>query len=177
MRCMVPACPFDTEVMIVPTGEVPAVASEHLQLLAIHMQSVHVVAPMPPVQQAVAQPAAPPPPRTEKVPYPKLHMKDGSVSEEEWEYFTFAWGTYKGMAQVTVGTKDVLASMLGEVSNKIFSRLGEPGYRALTEVTLLAEARKIVVKHRNKLLNRLKLSTMNQGVMKVSPPSRQGSNR
>ena len=64
---------------------------------------------------------------------------------------------------VGAGAKDVLASVLGEVSNKIFSRLGETGYKNLMEDTLLDEAKKIVVKNRNKLLNRLKLSTMTQG--------------
>jgi hypothetical protein len=53
---------------------------------------------------------------------------------------------------------------LGEdVGARVFNRFGKVGYDALTENELLAEAKKMVVKRRNMLVNRMKLSGMTQG--------------
>ena len=44
----------------------------------------------------------------------------------------------------------------------MFNRLGKAGYNTLTEYELLVHAKKIVVKERNLLVNRLKLATIVQ---------------
>jgi hypothetical protein len=49
------------------------------------------------------------------------------------------------------------------VASLVYSRLGDVKLKALAEAELLQEARKLAVKTRNKLVQRLKLGTMVQG--------------
>jgi hypothetical protein len=51
-------------------------------------------------------------------------------------------------------------SLGDDVSERVFNRFGKVSYDALTEEELLAEAKKMVVMRRNKLVNRMKLSGM-----------------
>ena len=57
----------------------------------------------------------------------------------------------------------MLASVLGETYTKVFGRLGVTAYDALTEQSLLEKAKELVVIRRNKLVNRMKLASMQQG--------------
>ena len=91
-------------------------------------------------------------------------MKDGCTSEESWDFFTFSWRQYKTLANITGNVKERLGVCLGEVvAGMVFARVGDARYNELSEEDLLEEARQLIVKKRNKLVNRLKLSAMLQG--------------
>ena len=168
MKCKVPLCTYNTEEDIDETSTV----GEHLQRLGFHVDAVH---PKPPPQPAATDHPAPAPARTEKIDRPKLEMKDGSSSEEQWNFFTFSWQQYKTIAKITGNEKERLGVCLGyTVASMVYARLGDTRYKELTEDDLLKEARQLVVKTRNKLVHRLKLGTMVQGEMSRSPPLRQG---
>ena len=83
LKCMVPTYTYDTEEDI---DELSA-TGEHLTLLGFHVDAVH---PKPPPQPAATGHPAPAPARTEKIDRPKLEIKDGSSSEEQWNFFTFS---------------------------------------------------------------------------------------
>ena len=78
---------------------------EHLKLLGFHEDAVHPrLAPQP----LAGQQLAPTHPRTEKIAYPKLEMKDGSSTEEQWNFFTFSWQQYnliRGLADEEIKRK------------------------------------------------------------------------
>jgi hypothetical protein len=115
---------------------------------------VDAVHPRPPPQ---LQPAAtaPAPARTEKIDRPKLEMKDGSSTEEQWNFFTFSLQQYKTIANITGNEKERLGVCLGDmVASLVYARLGDQKYKELTEDDLLKEARQLVVKSRNKLVHR-----------------------
>ena len=157
MKCKVPGCPYDTEEDIAGISA----TGEHLQLLGFHVEAVH---PKPGTQLVAGDTQAPTPVRLEKIQCPKLELKGGSCSEEQWEYFTFRWEQYKTMVEISGREKKNLALGLGdEVVGLVFHRLGRATYTALTEEGLLREAKHLVVKSRNKLVHRLKLGTMVQG--------------
>ena len=101
--------------------------------------------------------------RTEKFPRPKLILVDGYVNEEDWEYFNNSWTSYKTLANPGTSAKEVLGASLGEVDSMVFARVGAKVYTELTEDKLLEEAKKMVLKKRNKLVNRLKLNSLVQG--------------
>ena len=62
-----------------------------------------------------------------------------------------------------IGTeKHQLGSALGETFTKVFGRLGPAAYTALTEQELLAQARLLIIKRRNKYVHRHKLNLMKQ---------------
>ena len=153
MKCKVP----DTEEDIASLSA----TGEHLQLLGFHVEAVH---PKPWTQPVARDTQAPTPVMLEKIQCPKLELKGGSCSEEQWEYFTFRWEQYKKMVEISGREKENLALGLGdEVVGLVFHRLGRATYTALTEEGLLREAKHLVVKSRNKLVHRLKLGTMVQG--------------
>ena len=77
MKCPYPSCDYDTGTEIPEDGSIEL----KLQLLGIHERGVHPINTQP-VQQAA--------PRTEKFSRPKLELKDGMVSEEDWEFFCTA---------------------------------------------------------------------------------------
>ena len=111
----------------------------------------------------------------EKIQCPKLELKGGSSTEEQWEFFTFRWGQYKTMVDITGRETENLAIGLGaEVVGLVFHRLGKGTYEALTEGNLLKEAKQLVVKSRNKLVHRLKLGPWSRGETSRSPPLRHG---
>ena len=95
MRCKVPQYTYDTEEDIAKTSTV----SEHLQLLILHVDAGH---PKPPPQQP-ATTDQPTQARTEKINHPKLELKDGSTSEESWEFFTFSWPQYNWKCEGEIG--------------------------------------------------------------------------
>ena len=98
-------------------------------------------------------------------------MNDGCTSEELWDFFMFSWRQYKTLTNITGNVKE----RLGEaVACMVFARIGDARYNELSEENLLEEARQLIVKKRNKLVNRLKLSAMVQGETSQSPLSRQG---
>ena len=157
VKCKVPTCTYDTEADIEKTSKV----GEHLQRLGFHVGAVH---PMQVPQPVAAQQPAPTNPRTKKIAYPKLEMKDGSSTEEQWNFFTFSWQQYKVMANIGGQEKERLGGCLGDtVVGMVFARHGNKRYKELTEEELVTEAKQLVVKSRNKLFHRLKLATMAQG--------------
>ena len=100
-------------------------------------------------------------------------MKDGSSTEEQWNFFTFSWQQYKTIANIAGHEKERLGVCLGDtVASMVYARLGDKKYKELTEADLPKEARQLVVKSRNKLVHRLKLGAMVQGEMSRSPPLR-----
>ena len=84
VKCEVLMCTYKTEDNIAKESS----TGDHLTLLGVHMDAVH---PKPPqLQPAVPGQPAPAPARTEKIDRPKLEMKDGSSTEEQWNFFTFS---------------------------------------------------------------------------------------
>ena len=123
------------------------------ELLNDHVRFAH--------QAAVA--GAPNAMKAEKLVRPQVHVKDGQIDEEAWEYFCHKWTTYKRQASLTVATKSHLESCLGDdVTLVLFGRLGQTGWDALTEDTLLDTVRDVFVKKRNRMVNRLKLNNLLQ---------------
>ena len=157
MKCKVPACTYNTEEDI----DKSAKTGEHLQLLGFHVEAIH---PKPVPQPEVGTHHATAPTRMEKIQCPKLELKGGSSTEEQWELFTFRWGQYKTMVDISGReTKNLAIGLGAEVEGLVFHRLGKESYEALSEENLLKEAKQLVVKSRNKLVHRLKLGTMVQG--------------
>ena len=157
LKCEVPTCTYKTEDAIAKESS----TGEHLMLLGFHVDAVH---PKPQLQPAATGHPAPAPARTEKIDRPKLEMKDGSSTEEQWNFFTFSWQQYKTIANITGNEKERLGVCLGDtVASLVYARLGDQKYKELTEADLLKEARQLVVKSRNKLVHRLKLGAMVQG--------------
>ena len=143
MKCKVLGCKYDTEEDIEKTAK----TGEHLQLLGFHVDAVH---PKPEPQQAVGVTHAPTTTRMEKIQCPKLELKGGSSTEEQWEFFTFRWGQYKTMVNIAgLETKNLAVGLGAEVVGLVFHRLGKETYEALTEENLLKEAKQLVVKSRN----------------------------
>jgi hypothetical protein len=70
---------------------------------------------------------------------------------------------YKTLADPAGHAREILVACLGEVASKGFNRVGSAAYSTLSEEDLLGEAKKLVVKRMNKLVNRLKLNAMVQG--------------
>ena len=91
---------------------------------------------------------------------PKLEVNGSHVLEEACDYFTFSLMQYKTVENIAINKKHMLATTLREVNSRLYNRLGNCHYKHLTEVLLLDEARKLVVKKRNKLVNRMKLASM-----------------
>jgi hypothetical protein len=103
MKCKVPTCTYDTVDDIDETSKVEA----HRRLLGFHVDAIH------------PKPAHP---RTEKIAYPKLEMKDGSSSEEQWNFFTFSWQQYKAIAHIDVHEKERLGVCPGDtVASMVFA--------------------------------------------------------
>ena len=151
MKCPYPDCGYNTDAEIAADGSIEL----KLQLLGIHERGMHPINTQP-VQQAA--------PRTEKFSRPKLELKDGMVSEEDWEFFLHNWAEYKRLADPGTHSREILGLSLGEVAGRVFNRVGSTSYDKLTEQELLNEARNLAVKRRNKLVNRIKLAGMVQGV-------------
>ena len=78
---------------------------------------------------------------------------DGYINEEAWEYFVNSWQSYKTLANPGTSAREILGASLGEVDNMVFARVGAKTYNELTEVKMLEEAKKMVLKKRNKLVN------------------------
>ena len=148
MKCPYPNCEYNTDTEIAADGSIEF----KLQLLSIHERGVHPTQPV--------QPAAP---RMEKFTRPKLELKDGMVSEEDWEFFLHNWDEYKRLADPGTHSREILGLSLGEVAGRVFNRVGSTTYDKLTEQELLSEAKNLAVKRRNKLVNRIKLAGMIQG--------------
>ena len=150
MKCEYQDCVYDTDGVIPKESTVP----EKLQLMQMHIGAKHAA---PPVVAPVATA------RMEKFPRPKLMLVDGYIDEEAWEYFINSWKNYKTLANPGGSAREILGACLGEVDNMVFARAGSEVYNKMTEANLLEEARKMVVKKRNKLVNRLKLNSLVQG--------------
>ena len=150
MKCEYQDCGYDTDNAIPEESTV----SEKLELMKMHIGARHaappVVAPLPTA-------------RMEKFPRLKLLLVDGYVDEEAWEYFVNSWRSYKTLANPGTIAREILGASLGEVDNMVFARVGAVAYNGMTEDNLLEEARKMVLKKRNKLVNRLKLNSLVQG--------------
>ena len=107
IKCKVPTCTFNTVDEIDETSKVGA----HLILLGFHVDAVH---PKPTLQPLAVQHSGPANPRTEKIAHPKLEMKDGSSSEEQWNFFTFSWQQFKAIAKIGGHEKERLEVCLGD---------------------------------------------------------------
>ena len=97
MKCKMPTCTFNTVDEIDETSKVGA----HLSLLGFHVDAIHPKSAPQPL--AVQQPA-PANPRTEKIAHPKLEMKDGSSSEEQWNFLPSAGSSTRPSPTLT-GTR------------------------------------------------------------------------
>ena len=150
MKCPSPNCEYNTDTEIAADGSIEF----KLQLLSIHERIVH---------STNIQPVQPAAPRMEKFTRPKLELKDGMVSEEDWEFFLHNWAEYKRLADPGTHSREILGLSLGEVAGRVFNRVGSTTYDKLTEQELLSEAKSLAVKRRNKLVNRIKLAGMIQG--------------
>ena len=142
LPCPVPSCDYITVEVEVA-----------LKMLEMHERHAHV-APVPVGndQQQV---------RPEKIRRPQLVVKEGFVTEEAFEYFEHAWDEYKTLAGVTTAVKQHLSSCLGEeVSTLVHATYGTAGYKALTEASLMAAAKGIMVKTRNRLVMELQLKNL-----------------
>ena len=125
------------------------------KLVEVHVKFAH---------QAVAANAGAAIMKAEKLVRPTLKLRDDLVDEETYEYFLHRWTTYKAQANLTLNTKSHLESCLGEdITVILFGRLGQDGWEALTEDTLLENVKQIFVKKRNRMVNRLKLQSLMQG--------------
>ena len=69
---------------------------------------------------------------------------------------------FKSLANVGAQGKVHLLTVLGEVSQKVYQRVGVMAFSNLDEQGLLDKAARVAVKKRNKLVNRLKLYDMKQ---------------
>ena len=153
MKCPKGGCDYDTAADIDDAGDV----SNHVKLLEVHCTYAH-----PPVGVQNAGGTGQLASRTARIQQPKVVVTDGAVLEEDWEFFLHSWSEYKALASPGTQSKEILGNVLGEIAAGVFSRLGKAGYEALTEADLLVHARKLVVKERNLLVNRLKLATITQ---------------
>ena len=127
---------------------------------ALKLQENHVKY----AHQEAAAGAAPATLKAEKLVRPTIKTRDGTIEDEEWEYFLHRWNTYKAQANLTVSTKSHLESCLDtEVTMILFGRLGQAGWDQLTEKTLLEEVKNVFVKKRNRMVNWLKLHNLLQG--------------
>ena len=154
MRCLKEGCPFDTDEQI----DASSSQADKLAVLRLHVDTNHLNG----GQEQVAVSAGSQV-HAERMQKPKLVTSDGMVAEEDWEFFVHSWKQYKALAKVAPDTAPAHLSMvLGEVSGRVFNRVGKVAFEALTEAQLLDEAAKLAVKKRNKLVNRIKLSKMAQ---------------
>ena len=148
-----PKCTYNREEDIASTSVLEA----HLKLLGFHVDAIH------------PKPPTPVNPITVKTAYPKLQLKDGFVSEEQWNFFTYSWQKYKSVANMNGREKDRLGACLGaclgdKVATKIFTKLGAEIYKELAEVEMMHKTRQLLVKTRNRLAHILKLGVMAQWV-------------
>ena len=149
--CTFQGCQYDTDQALTQAKN-PTLA-DHLAMLRLHYAGV-----LPPPQAALP---VIPQQNNQWVSPPKLILVDGKMEEAAWEVFANAWENFKSAGNVQVGNKNpLLASVLGETYSKVFGRLGAIAYEALTEQSLLERARELVVIRRNKLVNRMKLASM-----------------
>ena len=150
MKCKYQDCNYDTDEDIPKESTV----AEKLQLMQMHIGASYAAPPL----VATVVPA-----RMEKFPRPKLVLVDGYVGEEDWEYFINSWKSYKALANPGNSAREILSASLGEVDNMVFARVGAVTFNVMYEADLLEEARKMVLKKRNKLVNRLKLNSPGAG--------------
>ena len=87
---------------------------------------------------------------------------NGEATEEEWDFVCHEWDNFKKLTNVGGNGKEHLKTVLSDISEKVYQRLGAREYSALDEQGLLEEAAAIAVKKRNKLVHRLKLYDMKQ---------------
>ena len=125
-----PQCTYNTEEDIASTSMVEA----HLRLLSFHVDTTH---PMPPLTTNQPMPVNT---STVKTADPKPQLKDGFVSEEQWNFLTHSWQQYKSAANMDGSEKDRLGACLGDmVATKIFAKLGDRIYKELVEVEMMQE--------------------------------------
>ena len=153
MRCPVSTCAYETSNDVGEDNEVAVTA--HLEMLKLHCTYAHSE----PTSTATVPGE---PSRTARIQQPKIVLTDGSVEAEDWEFFLHSWSEYKSLSAPGSRVKEILGNVLGEVAAGVFNRLGKDAYAALTENDLLQHAKKLVVRERNCLINRLKLSSMTQ---------------
>ena len=153
MRCPVSACVYETSNDI---GEDDGgTVAAHLELLKLHCTYAH--------SESTSTATIPGDlSRTARIQQPKVVLTNGSIEAEDWEFFLHSWTEYKSLAAPGGRVKEILSNVLGEVAAGVFNRLGKDAYNKLTEDDLLQHAKKLVVKERNCLINRLKLSSMTQ---------------
>ena len=154
MKCLKVGCPFDTDERILATSS----QADKLAVLRLHVDTTHLMG-----GQEQAGTIASTHVHAERMQKPKLVTSDGMVAEEDWEFFVHSWKQYKALAKVGADTATAHLSMvLGDISGRVFNRVGKVAFEALTEMQLLDEAAMLAVKRRNKLVNRIKLSKMAQ---------------
>ena len=126
MRCKVPQCTYNKEEDNTSTSVMEA----HFRLLSFHMDAIH---PRPPLTAHQQTPIHPIKVKTADT---KLQLKDGFVSEEQRNFFTYRWQQYKSAANMDGSEKNRLGACLGAclgdtVATKIFAKLGKRSTRSL----------------------------------------------
>ena len=106
MRCPKGDCSYNTANEIEDAGDV----SNHVKLLEMHCVYAHPAG----GQNAggTGQLAS----RTARIQQPKVIITDGSVLEEDWEFFLHSWSEYKTLASPGSQAKEILGNVLGEIA-------------------------------------------------------------
>jgi hypothetical protein len=113
IKCLQQDCVYTTAVDI-PAG---STITEQLTMHSLHVKMTHPDAPPQTVHQHPALD------RTEKFVRPKLAVHDGSVAEEDWEYFVNSWNEYKTLSGLGAHAKEILGQCLGDVGGSVFNRV------------------------------------------------------
>ena len=117
MRCPTSGCGYDTATDIEDATDI----SNHVKLLEVHCVYAH------PGATAHAGGTGQLASRTARIQQPKIIVTDGTVLEEDWEFFLHSWSEYKTLASPGTQAKEILGNVLGEIAAGVFSRLGKAG--------------------------------------------------
>ena len=155
LTCPHAGCQYNTGQDL--NADVNPTVADQIAMLGHHRGGVHEHPPAPPQVQP------PPAQNVTRVRPPQLRLEEGKIEEPDWEAFLAEWDNFKVAGNLQIGTeKHQLGSVLGETYTKVFGRLGPAAYAALTEQELLAQAKLLVIKRRNKYVHRHKLNLMKQ---------------
>ena len=81
---------YDSSTEIADAGDI----SNHVKLLEVHCTFAHAIG----VQNASGTGQFPS--RTARIQQPKVVLTDGTVREEDWEFFLHSWSEYKTLASL-----------------------------------------------------------------------------
>ena len=93
---------YDSSTEIADAGDI----SNHVKLLEVHCTFAHAIG----VQNASGTGQFPS--RTARIQQPKVVLTDGTVREEDWEFFLHSWSENIGIAWVSAPGSTCLISVL-----------------------------------------------------------------